>query len=250
MKVLLLGGTADGRHVAQALHQQGLSVIYSVAGLVRMPNVPCPVISGGFSQWGGLQQYIEQESIDLILDVTHPFAETMSTTAVKVANKCGIPCWRFHRKAWEQQAGDNWQGFTEWKPLLKALAGKQSIFVTAGQLTQELMDQLVQDSSIQKVLYRTAAPAKINLPDTVQWIKAIGPFDLQGEQALMKEHKVDALVTKNSGGDSTQAKLVAARQLGIPVFMFQRPELPRADLEFEALSECIDKVIDRCRFGA
>ncbi|MGK0500596.1 MAG: precorrin-6A/cobalt-precorrin-6A reductase, partial [Oceanicoccus sp.] len=119
MNLLILGGTADGRKLATSLHQQGVSVIYSVAGLVRMPDVDCQVVSGGFSQFGGLISYIKQQSITAILDVTHPYAQIMSATAVDVAKACDIPCWRFHRAAWQPEAGDNWQLFQQWDKLSK-----------------------------------------------------------------------------------------------------------------------------------
>ena len=109
MCLLVLGGTADGRRLAEFFHQQGLPVIYSVAGLVRAPAVSCEVVSGGFTPLGGLLSYIKQKGVTAILDATHPYAQTMSTTAVETAKACGIPCWRFHRRAWQAQPGDHWQ---------------------------------------------------------------------------------------------------------------------------------------------
>ena len=247
MNLLLLGGTADGRHVANALHQKGVELIYSVAGLVRVPKVACPVISGGFSQYGGLKDFIEQQKIDAILDVTHPFALTMSSTAVDVAAELGIPCWRFHRPAWQQQEGDDWRLFSDWPELLSALADYQHLFVTAGQLSQSLMDQLTRAGRADEprtLLYRTAAPPKAQLSQTVQWLKAIGPFDLASERALMLAHNIDALVSKNSGGKATEAKLHAARDLAIPVFMIERPLLPEADCQFSELTACVEAVVE------
>ncbi len=89
--LLLLGGTADGRVLAEKLHNSGIRVIYSIAGLVRTPNVPCEIISGGFSQRGGLALFIQEHHVAAILDVTHPYAQTMSNTAASVAKQCGIP---------------------------------------------------------------------------------------------------------------------------------------------------------------
>lgn len=255
MKVLLLGGTSDGRKVARSLEQSGLlqarnnpmgaiQIVYSVAGLVRVPEMPCEVISGGFTQFGGLGRYIEANGVDAILDVTHPFAATMSNTAVKVAREMGIPCWRFHRPAWESQEGDNWKSYQDWPELIPAMQGKRSVLITAGQLEQDLLDQLVQQAREQqppqKLILRTAAVPRAELPEEVEWIKAIGPFNEADELALLQAHDVDLLISKNSGGAATEAKLTAARQLGIEVLMLERPEFARADQQFSTLTECVD----------
>ncbi|WP_370280216.1 precorrin-6A reductase [Pontibacterium sp.] len=250
-KLLLLGGTADARRMTKALlekngeQKQQLQIVYSVAGLVRTPELPCEVLVGGFSQFGGLATYICNQKIDAILDVTHPFAATMSSTAVSVAKDLGIPCWRFHRPEWQQQPGDNWRLFDDWQTLIPALAGKKSVLLTAGQLTQGAVDQLVaQTGDDQRIILRTAAPPRVDLPDSVEWIKGIGPFRLEDERVLFEQYEVDALVTKNSGGASTEAKLHAARELGVEVFMLQRPELPDADQQFSDIAEGVVVIRD------
>lgn len=260
MKLLLLGGTADARKVTRKLDElgllqtensdeNGLQLIYSIAGLVRTPQVRCAVISGGFSQYGGLQTYIENNGIDAVLDVTHPFAEKMSNTAVAAARQCNIPCWRFHRPVWVKQAGDRWRLFTGWPELVPALAGKRSVLLTAGQLDQPLVDQLVaqaqagpagSEKTKQQLILRTAAQPRASLPDSVIWIKALGPFKQADELELMKQYQVDAVVSKNSGGEATEAKLAAARTLGIEVLMLQRPEFDAADKQFSTVNECVD----------
>ncbi len=253
MKLLLLGGTADARHLTEALYARGLcdparagaalQITYSIAGLVRTPDLPCRVISGGFSQHGGLEAYLRQNGIDLLLDVTHPFAARMSSTAVAAAAACGIPCWRFQRPAWEAQPGDRWQLLADWEGLVPALATKRSVLLTAGQLDQPLLDRLVaQAGGQQRLILRTAAPPRTELPESVIWLKAIGPFQLADETALLRQYQVDALVTKNSGGASTEAKLHAARALGIEVFMLQRPSLPPALRQFDDIVTSADAI--------
>ncbi|MDI3323975.1 precorrin-6A/cobalt-precorrin-6A reductase [Pontibacterium granulatum] len=250
-KLLLLGGTADARHITKALLEmscvptRSLQIVYSVAGLVRTPKLPCEVLIGGFSQFGGLATYIRDQKIDAILDVTHPFAATMSSTTVSVAKDLGIPCWRFHRPEWQKQPADKWRLFDDWQTLIPTLAAKQSVLLTAGQLTQDAMDQLVtQANEGQRLILRTAAPPRVELPDSVEWIKGIGPFRLESERALFQHYGVDALVTKNSGGVSTEAKLHAARELGVEVFMLQRPELPDADQQFSDIAEGVAVIRD------
>lgn len=243
MCLLILGGTVDGRQLAEYFYHQGLPVIYSVAGLVRSPNVDCEVVSGGFTQFGGLENFIKQKAVAAILDATHPYAETMSTTAINIAKLCKIPCWRFHRQVWQQQDDDNWQIFNHWNELAQALAPFKRVLLTCGQVSREQLAQLSNYSQLQWL--RTAVTPKIILPETVSWIKAIGPFALADEKALMQDHTIDVLVSKNSGGDTTSAKLQAARELTIPVFMLARPTLPNADLTFSSHVQCQDYVLNR-----
>lgn len=244
-KVLILGGTADGRKLAQTLHKQQIKVIYSVAGLVRRPDVACDIISGGFTQYGGLSAFIEAHAVGAILDVTHPYANKMSDTAVSSAKACGIPCWRFHRESWEKQAGDKWTYFQDWSAMLSALTAKKSLFLTAGQLPQRVVEHfMTHTNSEQKQLLRTAVLPSTALPASCTWMKAIGPFDYDDEYTLMQSHRIDVLVSKDSGGESTFAKLVAARQLAIPVYMLERPSLAAVDVEFTTHHACEKFVID------
>ncbi|WP_415894886.1 precorrin-6A/cobalt-precorrin-6A reductase [Neptuniibacter sp. PT34_22] len=248
MNILILGGTSDARKVVKGLDQQGLlgdnRVIYSVAGLVRIPQLPCEVISGGFSQYGGLETYLKEEQIGLLLDVTHPFAETMSTTAVNAAKQLGIPCWRFHREAWQAQQGDKWRSFADMQSLVAAAESYKSVLLTAGQLSQAVIDQfgVYAQRNGQNQVFRTAAPAQAELPESMQWLKAIGPFNHQDEKALLAHHQIDLLISKNSGGAATEAKLSAARELGVDVFMLERPELPEADRIFREIDGCVEAV--------
>ena len=263
MKLLLLGGTADGRKLAAQLHEQGIEVIYSVAGLVRKPQLDCQVICGGFSQRGGLGNYLQQEQITAVLDVTHPYAQQMSSTAQSVCATLNLPYWRFHRPAWQVEAGDDWRGYSDNVELIKLLKLalvtaqqanfdpeiEQSILFSIGQLDAELL-QLLADLVMQvaalgiklNLIVRTAAVPKIPLLADMTWLKAIGPFHFDDEFELLKQHKITVMVSKNSGGDSTYPKLVAARRLQIPVFMQTRPTLADIATEFDELSCCAEFV--------
>ncbi|MBX2808403.1 MAG: precorrin-6A/cobalt-precorrin-6A reductase [Cellvibrionaceae bacterium] len=244
MTLLLLGGTADGRQLAQRLHRQHCAVIYSVAGLLRRPQLDCPVVSGGFTQFGGLEVFVKQRDISAILDVTHPYAQRMSCQARAVAHRCGLPYWRFHRPAWVPQAGDLWHSVQHWQAALPLLANKKSLLLSAGQLSQIFIDALaVYASAGQRQLLRTAAPPRAQLPATMQWCKAIGPFYYEDELALMQQHSIDMLLSKNSGGEATAAKLQAARDLAMPVIMLERPLLPTADQLFVTATACADFVL-------
>tara|TARA_R110001583_G_scaffold1565_5_gene12215 strand:- start:4511 stop:5305 length:795 start_codon:yes stop_codon:yes gene_type:complete len=237
MKVLVIGGTADGRKLATELFQLGFDVIYSIAGIVRKARVPGPVISGGFTQFGGLEKYITDNQITHLIDATHPFAQKMSNTIAQVSHSLSIPGIRFHRKQWLKTQQDNWIEVVEWPELIEKVAAHQSLFITAGQISQDIVDQLSKQAT--HLLLRTAMPAKIDLPINVTWLKAIGPFLLGDEKQLLQQYKIDAIISKNSGGDATYAKIAAAAQAGIPVYQFKRPQLAPLQYEFDNAASCI-----------
>ena len=204
------------------LHEQypHLNLIYSVAGLVRKPQVPATVISGGFSQFGGMSAYCRANSIDAIVDATHPYATQIGASARATAATLQLGYWRFLRPAWQATDNDHWQHFSQRQDLLQAMAHYDRVLLTLGQVTAAELQQLNQ---VSQVWLRTAVEPNFDLPANVHWIKAIGPFDLAHEQALLADKHIQAMASKNSGGDSTSAKLLAASQVNIPVYMLDRP---------------------------
>ncbi len=241
MSLLLLGGTADARRMAAKLHDRHIDVIYSVAGLVRQPVLECRVVSGGFSQFGGLSRYIKQQQVTAILDATHPYAATMSGTALKEAKANNIPCWRFTRLPWQVEKGDNWLKFDDWLTMLPALTKKSSILLTAGQVKACYLNLLLNH----QVILRTAVQPTYELPNNVKWIKAIGPFGITEERRLLRQYKVDVMVSKNSGGEAVIAKIQAARELNVPVFMLTRPEIKAVDKNFDDIEACLAYVLSQ-----
>ena len=255
MKILILGGTSDGRKFAQQLHlacqqhQQKQkythTVIYSVAGLVRQPKVDCQVLSGGFRQRGGLRHYLLSESIDLLIDITHPYAQTMSNTAVLACEQVAIPCWRLHRLPWSEFGC---QVFNDVPSMLNQLGDKKVVFSTLGQLSQSEL-QLFALYPEQKQLMRSAVPSPHTLPSSMSWQPAIGPFSLADELALLQDNKIDLLLTKNSGGNATSAKLTAAHQLGITIYMQRRPVLLAATRQFSCPEQLFATLLPALKQG-
>ena len=244
MKILLLGGTADARRLADSLHQAGtfqskMRVVYSLAGLVRVPKIDCELVVGGFTQFGGLTAYLRKNNIGAILDVTHPYAQTMSTKAVNAAKEVGIPCWRFHRPAWQVQQGDIWSEYHSDSDLLTQLDGYRVPLLSAGQMSEDLLEKIIQLPSVERVVWRTAVAPKFSMSDGIEWIKAIGPFALEDERQLLLDQQIDIIVSKNSGGSATYSKLEAARALSIPALLHSRPILPKADREFSDTQDCL-----------
>jgi len=241
MKLLILGGTADARHFTKAVHQQqpALELVYSVAGLVRQPQVPATVVSGGFSQFGGLTNYCKEQQIDAIANLTHPFSITMGQHGQQTCDQLGLDYWRFLRPQWQQQTTDDWRLFSDTKALFSGLSEYQRVLLTLGQVSA---DELMLLGSNQQIWLRTAVEPQHVLPANVTWIKAIGPFNEASELALLKQHRIQAIASKNSGGESTAAKLSAARSLNIPVLMLQRPAIAGpVEEDFDALVEQVSQ---------
>ncbi len=264
MKLLILGGTSEAKLLAKQLLTINIEIIYSIAGLVRQPDLDCKIISGGFSQYNneldkannssGLTKYLLAEKIDCLIDATHPFATKMSQQAMHSALEINIPCISFVRPEWEAQAADDWSLLEDENQLLNELAlaintGSQNIFYTNGQIDRKLAVELDAMAELNEVFgpakYIIRSAKETVLPQYSQWIQAIGPFNIDDEKSLLEKYEVDLIVCKNSGGEATKAKLEAARELGIRVLMLQRPTIAddsrnSINKEFHSLDECFE----------
>lgn len=245
MKILILGGTADARRLCDCLVTSQFELTYSIAGLVRTPDLPCKVEVGGFRQFGGLTQYIEDNHIDLILDVTHPYAKKMSDQAVISASETGIEVWRFQRPAWIKSDEDNWLYYQNFDDLLLLLRSFHRPLLSAGQFTLSELSRIECLESIESVLWRTAVTPKFDLASLpkLHWKKAIGPFLYEDEKILIQTQDIDVIVSKNSGGSATSAKLQVAQNLGLKVLMLERPNLLVPNREFHSLDECANAIM-------
>jgi precorrin-6A/cobalt-precorrin-6A reductase len=224
MRLLILGGTTEAsglaRHIAE---RRDLDPILSLAGRTRNPIAPpIPFRTGGFGGIPGLKAYLAEAKIDAVIDATHPFAAQMSLHAAEVCRDLKLPLVQFSRPQWRPAAGDRWLSVPDMAGAAHALgATPRRVLLTVGGL------QLVAFAAAPQHHYvvRTIDPpeAVTSLPNH-RLILARGPFALDDEIALMRDERIHVLVTKNSGGDATEAKLGAARALGIEVVMVERPK--------------------------
>ncbi|OBI22780.1 cobalt-precorrin-6A reductase [Mycobacterium sp. E2497] len=221
MRVLLLGGTAEGRALAKTLHPR-VDVVSSLAGRVPDPALPVgPVRVGGFGGVEGLRRWLREEGIDAVIDATHPFAATMTAHAAQACGELEIPHLVLARPAWEP--GD--AIVVESNTTAAETVAKERfsrVFLTTGRSGTRVFA----DSNAWFLIRAVTEPDPASLPRRHQLVLSRGPYDYDGEVALLREHRIDALVTKNSGGNLTRAKLNAAAALGIPVVMVARPPLP------------------------
>ncbi len=242
MKILILGGIAESKELALSLLSHGHDVIYSIAGLVRTPDLPCEVHSGGFSSKNiggktGLANFCIVNQIDLLVDGTHPYAAEISENAASAAQTIEIPCWRFNRPGWNAEKYPDWHDYSEFSDLLPQIAHFSRPFLSIGISALKYAEYR---PTHQQWVVRSAKPFE-NQTGIIQ-INAIGPFDLGDEIKLMNNYSIDALISKNSGCNRVSAKLDAAARLGIPVFVQRRPELAVVDRIFGEITSLVDAI--------
>jgi precorrin-6A/cobalt-precorrin-6A reductase len=183
---------------------------------------------GGFGGAEGLAAFLREQSIELLIDATHPYAAQISHNAALAARFAGIPLWACRRPAWRPERGDDWRFVADWTEMMAALQKFRRPFFTIG---LEPLRHVADIPPEQHWLVRCLAAEPPTSP-RLTLLCATGPFALEQELALLRDDRIDVLVAKNSGGGAVEAKLAAARQRQIPVVMLERQALPAADREF------------------
>jgi precorrin-6A/cobalt-precorrin-6A reductase len=193
-----------------------------LAGRVSNPALPVGEVRiGGFGGVDGLADWLRANDIGAVVDATHPFARAMTASAAEATRRLGLPFVVLRRPEWEQQPGDNWTWVDEIVDVPAVLPAER-VFLTTGRTDLAVFADL----DAFWFLVRTVEPPAPPLPTRCELILDRGPYTVDGELTLLREHRIDVLVSKNSGGRLTAAKLVAARELGLPVVMIRRPVLP------------------------
>ncbi len=225
MRVLLLGGTTEAGQLAAALDKAGIDAVYSYAGRTASPiSQPVATRIGGFGGVAGLMAYLRAEKITHVVDATHPFAATMSRNAVTACADSGHRLIALERPPWSEGPGDLWTHVADEAAAADTLPDEPwTVFLAIGRQRLAIFAGKPQHRYILRTVDPPAEPQP--LPHA-QVILARGPFDVAGDTALLQDHRVDLIVAKNAGGTGAEAKLVAARNLGVPVLMIDRPALP------------------------
>lgn len=226
MRVLILGGTGEARSLAGRLATDArFEVISSLAGRVKDPALPVGQVRiGGFGGVHGLVEYLRGTGTDVIVDATHPFAATISVHAALAARETGMALIALRRPGWTASPGDDWHRVPDIAAAAQAAASAPPgcIFVTTGR--RDLAAYA--DDDRHDYLVRTVDPPQTATPPHMTLLLDRGPFTVEGETALMRRHAARLLLTKDSGGAMTSAKLIAARDLGISVVVVDRPPSP------------------------
>ena len=226
MNVLILGGTTEATALAHALAGDGrVRATLSYAGRTQRPlPQPVPTRTGGFGGVAGLAQYLTEQCIGALIDATHPFAAQMTAHADAAARIAGTPLLVVLRPAWQPAAGDDWTEVATMADAARALgAAPRRVLLTVG---QKDLSPFAAAPWHDYVIRSIEPPPPEALPPRVSFIAARGPFVAADEIRLLTERRIAVMVTKNSGGAATDAKLAAARALGLPVVMVARPPPP------------------------
>jgi precorrin-6A/cobalt-precorrin-6A reductase len=238
MNILILGGTGEARALAARLVGLGHEVTTSLAGRTTSPLLPAGKLRvGKFGGIPGLVGYLEARRIDRLVDATHPYAGLISINAVAAAQRIGLPLVRYMRPAWPEPSNAHWRHVVDTAAAAAALPAGATALITTGH--EGLAAFLGRDDC--SLVIRLIEPPELILPRAARLILARPPYSLAGERSFFEREAITHLVSKNSGGAQTMAKLEAAQQLGIEIIMIERPaygsalEVASLDAAMEAL---------------
>lgn len=224
MHVLILGGTTEGRRLAETLDADGVRVTSSLAGRVASPKpLPGEVRVGGFGGADGLARWVREHQVDAVIDATHPFAGTISFNAARAAATSHVPLLALRRPGWTPVEGDDWHPVASLEEAARTVGrlGRR-VFLTTGRMG------LAAFADVPGVwfLVRSVDPPEPPYPERMEVLLDRGPFTPAGEREVLRTYGIDVLVTKDSGGAATAPKLAAAREAGVPVVIVRRPPVP------------------------
>ncbi|HYV16285.1 MAG TPA: cobalt-precorrin-6A reductase [Conexibacter sp.] len=238
--ILILGGTAEARELAAALDADGVPVTSSLAGRVARPRLPAGEVRiGGFGGPDALARWLVEHGVRAVVDATHPFAQRISASAAQAAPQAGVELLRLERPGWQERPGDRWTRVDDLDAAAAAIprlgtrvlltSGRQGLAAFAG----------VDDAWF---LIRCVDPPAAPLPPQHELLLDRGPYTLEGERALIDAHRIDLVVTKDSGGAHTAAKLDAARERGLPVIVVRRPARAAGVATVASVAEALARV--------
>jgi precorrin-6A/cobalt-precorrin-6A reductase len=221
-RILILGGTGEGTELASRLaHRLDLCTISSLAGRVSEPKRPEGIVRvGGFGGVDGLVSYLVKENVRVIVDATHPFAVQISRNTELACARLGLPLIAFIRPPWVQTKADLWNEVADLREAASVVdLQKGRVFLSIGR--QEVGSFAACHNAW--FLIRAIEKPTGALPGLHEILLRRGPFSLDEELQLLRDHSIDYVISKNSGGSATYPKIQAAHLLGIPVVMVKRP---------------------------
>ena len=224
--VLILGGTTEARALGERLSTRGgIAVTLSLAGRTAKPLPQAgSVRSGGFGGPDGLTAFLRREGIDLLVDATHPYAARISANAQIAASMAAIPLVTLERPRWRPLEGDRWIHVASVEDAAARIGPEpRSVFLAIGR--QELVP--FRGFRQHAYLVRSVDPVEPEAaPHDATFVRDRGPFGIEEERRLFDAHLIDTVISKNSGGEATYAKITVARERGLPVIMVDRPADP------------------------
>ncbi|WP_456386264.1 cobalt-precorrin-6A reductase [Profundibacter sp.] len=222
MKLLLLAGTSEARKLAISLADEPrIKVIASLAGVTREPlDLPVPMRKGGFGGRAAFREYLRDQAFDAVVDGTHPFAAKISKRCCEVAREMDLPHLQILRPEWQPEAGDLWTFIADESKAAGHIPQGATVFLATGRQTLHRFGNMTG----RKLICRQIDSSEGEFPfEGGEYLIGRPPFSIEEEVELFTRRKVDWLVVKNAGGMLSRSKLVAARQLRIPVLLINRP---------------------------
>ena len=211
--------------MARALADAGVEAVYSYAGRTEAPVAqPLPVRIGGFGGVEGLADWLRDERISHMIDATHPFAAQMSRNAVEACAIAEVKLIALEREPWQAAEGDHWTHVPDLEAAVAALGdAPRRVFLAIGRQNLAVFAVAPQHQYLLRLVDAPSEPLPLPRAEAVI---ARGPFDLEGDRSLLQTHRIEVIVAKNAGGAGAEAKLIAARELGLPVVLIDRPVVP------------------------
>lgn len=245
LRTLLLGGTSEAWDLAAFLaDRQDVITISSLAGRVHQPRMPKGIVRiGGFGGVNGLIDFLQTNEIDAVIDATHPFAVRISRNAETACRELGVPLFALGRTAWSATEDDDWHEVTDFYAAAEYVDRTPSrVLLSIGRQELTAFAACTRASFIIRAIEKPQPPLPLNHILVLQR----GPFDLDHELNLLRQYSIDRVVSKNSGGTSTYAKILAARKLKIPVVIIKRPvkHTVQALTSVEGISAALQRLID------
>ncbi len=223
--LLILGGTTEARELARRVSLmigKKLRVTTSLAGRrATTPALAGDVRVGGFGGIEGMKTYITEHAVDLVIDATHPFAGQISDHANVACAGVPVPRLQVMRPGWRMPPGATYleaDGLDGAAAILPRVARR--IFLTTGHGGLEAFSGLEGLWFLVRLIDAQKAPPPLA---DYQLITGAPPYTLDAEQDLLAEHDIDTLVTKDSGGEGTEAKVIAAAKTGVTIILIRRP---------------------------
>jgi precorrin-6A/cobalt-precorrin-6A reductase len=227
-RLLILGGTAEATALAalaRARFGAQLDITTSLAGRTKHPvPIAGAVRIGGFGGADGLAAYLVAAGIDAVIDATHPFAVQISEQARRACGAAGVPRLLLERPPWRHHPLDRWVEVGDFAAAASALPrlGRR-IWLTVGARDLGAFAALRDLHFLVRLIDPPPAPLPLH---SCEVLLGRGPFNLAQERHILERHAIEVLVAKASGGEATEAKLVAARERDLPVVMVRRPPPP------------------------
>jgi precorrin-6A/cobalt-precorrin-6A reductase len=232
IRILILGGTTEASVLARRLAgDPRFAATLSLAGRTTSPaSQPLPTRISGFGGEDGLARWLEAEAIAAVIDATHPYATQISANAVAACARLSLPLASIARPPWTPQPGDRWTEAPSAEAAASLLATDpepRRVFLSLGRLELASFASAPHHDYLARLI---EPPTNMILPPRIRFIFERGPFDKTSEAHLIAAERIEAMVSKNSGGLATYAKIEAAREAGLPVIMIARPRKPRGEV--------------------